>query len=189
MNKTLLFIAGLFIMSLTACSDDDKGKEPGLDFGDIKFTVTGEIENDFSGMADFHHLIISSTSTEIWSIDGNDYNPQTFSIGISDMAINSSTERPSAGTYTIGSSVDAHYSVVFLYFPDGPFSENTLEYSTTLFSDIQGGGENRGTLTITSSNENTVKGHFEFTAYREDDELNIAGTIYVEGEFTANKRI
>ncbi|MFA7649340.1 MAG: hypothetical protein WCY06_03315, partial [Flavobacteriaceae bacterium] len=67
--------------------------------------------------------------------------------------------------------------------PNGSFS-NSVEYSTTY-----GNNANNGTLTITSSTENTVKGSFECTAYRVDNNLNIVGTIQVVGDFTANKRI
>lgn len=185
MKTVTKFLATVIIASLVACSSDDNNNNGsgGFDLGIINLTVTGEVEGDFSGMADFDHLAVMGT--EIWSIDGNDYSPQTFSISFTDMAIGGTADRPTPGTYSIGSSVgDADYSAIFLYFPDG-----FKEYSTTIFSDIIDGGENSGTLTITSSNENTVKGHFEFTAYREDDDLNIAGTIQVQGEFTANKRM
>ncbi|MGO3706353.1 MAG: hypothetical protein ACTJGD_00815 [Mesonia hippocampi] len=187
MRKLLFTLITLFSIGLIACENDDNKNNPpnNSDFGEITLKVTGDLNANFSGMADFYHLKVSNTET--WEISGHDYKPQTFSFNIMDIASYGSTERPSPGTYTIGSSTNADFSAGLTYIPDGDYI-NTIEYSTSLLADLAEPAENRGTLTITSSNEDTVKGHFECTAFRTDDELNIVGTIEISGEFTANKR-
>jgi len=187
MRKLLFTLITLFSIGLIACENDDNKNNPpnNSDFGEITLKVTGDLNANFSGMADFHLLKI--LNTESWEVNGHNYNPQTFSITISDIAVNGASQRPKPGTYTIGSSTNADFSVDLTYIPDGDFI-NTVEYSTSLLADLAEPAENRGTLTITSSNEDTVKGHFECTAFRIDDDLNIVETIEISGEFTANKR-
>lgn len=180
MNKVVLFMTSLLSVSLMSCGNDDNNSSSS-DFGEINITVTGQLEDNFSGMADFHQSEV--LSTQVWEISGHDYNPQTFSIQLMDVGITDDAERPSPGTYSIGNTVNADYTVNFTHIPNGSFS-NSVEYSTTY-----GNNANNGTLTITSSTENTVKGSFECTAYRVDNNLNIIGTIQVVGDFTANKRI
>jgi|SRR5690554_3091646 len=183
MNKAIFFMTVLLSTSLVACGGDDNNvnNSGGFDLGEISVTVSGDMEGNFSGMADFDHL--ATGNIETWEISGHDYDPQSFSISFMDMVIGGSAERPLPGTHSIG-GVLADYTAGFEYFPDPGNYFEYIEYST-----IFGSNPTSGTLTVTSSNENTVKGSFEFTAYRVDDNLNIVGTVQVSGEFTANKRI
>lgn len=94
--------------------------------------------------------------------------------------VDENVTRPGIGTYSIGGAVQADYVGIFTPYDGNPMSN--IEYGT-----VNKDGD-AGSLTITSSDENTVKGTFQFTADRHDDEMNVVGTINVSGEFTANKR-
>ena len=134
-----------------------------------------------NGMADFAHLRLNNMQT--WEISMHDISPQTFSSSIITMDVGE-LERPSPGTYSIGDGINTGFSGIFIDVVDGAFHLSE-EYATLESDDF-------GTLTITSSNENNVKGHFEFTALLTDmdDSYNtvILKTIHVQGEFSANKR-
>jgi len=183
MKKVVVLITTILFVGFIACdSNDDKNNAPNNSgLGEINFTVTGEVEGDFSGMADFHHFEMMNSET--WEISGNNYDPQTFSLQFMSGVVGDVAERPLPGIYTIGNTVKSDYKSIFTHIPNGSFS-NSTEYSS-----IYGENSNSGTLTITTSNEETVNGSFEFTAYRVDNNLNIVGTIEATGEFTANKRI
>lgn len=180
---TLLPILALF---LTACSKDEKEEpDPTLDMGEITFTATGDVKGTFKGMADFNLL---ETVASNWSVSGHDINPQTFDIDIGFTKVEEKAGRPEPGTYTIGGPAKEDFTVDFIYFGEkGQGSE--LEVSSVPSHDGEGP---RGTLTITSSNEKTVKGHFECKVYEElYDETKgyyIGKSVSIEGKFTANQR-
>jgi hypothetical protein len=179
-NKLYYFLVFLsFAFSGYSCSDDNDGPED-ISMGEANFTVSGAVEGEKSGQADFHHLTDLPGGLENWEISIHDFSPQTFSLQFSLSSSNSITQ-PGTGTYEIG--FEANSSNVFLaiytHIPNGDFM-NSTEYST-----LWGGA---GTLTITTSNEDTVSGSFQFSATEVDDELNVVGTINITGEFTAKKR-
>lgn len=179
-NKLYYFLVFLsFVLSGYSCSDDNDGPE-NMDMGEATFTVTGAVEDEKSGQADFHHLTGLPGGLENWEISIHDFSPQSFSLQFN-LSSSSGIKQPGPGTYEIG--FEANSSNVFLaiytHIPDGNFM-NSTEYST-----LWGGG---GTLTITTSNEDTVSGSFQFSAAEVDDELNVVGTVNITGEFTAKKR-
>lgn len=180
MKKRFTFFALFFTaVCITACSDNSTGPdEP--DLGNASLTVSGDVEGQRQGMADFNSLHVMNLYT--WEILIHDYNPQTFSLDFM-LLSNEPIDRPGPGTYEIGSGTaeptifTASYSDV----EDG--FTNSTEYST-LF------GEYGGTLTITESSDEQVKGTFEFTAADIDLENDrVLGEISVSGEFTARQRI
>src|SRR5690606_1825159 len=170
MNKVVLFMTSLLSVSLMSCGNDDNNSSSS-DFGEINLTVTGQLEDNFSGMADFHQSEV--LSTQVWEISGHDYNPQTFSIQLMDVGSTDDAGEPSPGTYSTGDTVNADYTVKFTHNRHGSFS-TSVEYRTTY-----GNNANNGTLSFTSSTETTVKGSFECAAYRVDNNLNIVGPIQV----------
>lgn len=188
MKKMKIFKMASFLLFVTffsgACSKDDK-QEPNLELGKVTLSVTGDVEGTFSGVADFD--VVSTTQTQVWTMNMYDNTPQNFSLSFFDVSIEE-VQRPEPGVYTIGSSVSADYSAVFEYFPGGDYEQGE-GYSTSHILDGFIGSDTHGKLTITSSNDNTVQGSFEFNAHRLDDVMNVVGTVQIVGEFTANKRI
>jgi len=176
----LLFtIAALALINYSCSNDDDNSGGP--DIGDATITVSGDIQGQKSGMADFHHLTDLPGGMETWEISIHDYSPQTFSLQFMLASATSEITQPGVGTHEIGFAPGSTsvFTAIYTHIPDGDFM-NSTEYST-----LWGGA---GSLNITTSNENTVSGNFQFSATEVDDELNIVGTIEVSGEFTANKR-
>ena len=183
----VLILLPILVLFLTACSKDDKeGPEPGSDMGEISFTATGDVKGTFEGMADFN---LYETVVNNWSISGHDINPQTFDIDIGFTKVREKAERPEPGTYSIGGPAKEDFTVDFTYFGEKKQGSG-LELSSIHFQKGEGA---RGTLTITSSNEKTVKGHFECNVYEElYDEATytyyIGKSVSLKGEFTANQR-
>lgn len=179
-NKKFLSVFMLCIsMAISSCGDDNDNP-PSQDFGEVNFTVTGDFEAEKSGFADFDSL--SSLSLTSWSIDTNDFSPQTFSLSFGNISATRTVSRPAPGTYVIGqggNEVD-DFSAIYTHIENEDFA-NAIEYDTLL-------EENAGTLTIETSNENEVKGSFNFTAFKRDDDFNVTGQIQVNGSFTALKR-
>lgn len=175
----LLTITALALINYS-CSDDDESSG-GSDIGDATITVSGDVQEQKSGMADFHHLTDLPGGMETWEISIHDFSPQTFSLQFMLTSATSEITQPGVGTYEIGFTPNSTsvFTAIYTHIPDGDFM-NSTEYST-----LWGG---TGTLNITTSNDNTVSGNFQFSASKVDDELNIVGTIEVSGEFTANKR-
>lgn len=169
-------LALILLASVVACKKNNSPSDRKL--GEATITVTGEVEGTYSGMADFHY--IDHTSGASWEIFLHDSSPAMFSLTIMQFGVDEDVTRPGTGTYSIGGAVLADYAGVFSFYDGNPMS--SIEYGT----EIKDG--DAGSLTITSSDENTVKGTFQFTADRHDDEMNVVGTINASGEFTANKR-
>lgn len=176
----------LLLVFLMACSKDEKeGPDPSLDLGEITFTTTGDVKGTFKGMSDFN---LYETIVNKWSISGHDINPQTFDIDIGFTKVREKAERPKPGTYSIGGPAEEDFTVNFIYFGEKKQGSG-LELSSIHSKKGEGA---RGTLTITSSNEKTVKGHFECKVYEElYDETKgyyIGKSVSIEGKFTANQR-
>lgn len=193
-NKQLItsFTAIIFLMAatfLTACSKSEKPDSSGSGLGTMTLEVTGEVNGSFKGMADFNHLKVSQT--ESWSIAGHDMKPQTFSLDITAIGnqfTSNTIGRPEPGNYSIGGMQTADYQATFTHIVDEDFYNSNgknVTYTTTYLNE----GQN-GTLTITSSTEETVKGTFSFTAHPQDTSSPDASskTVQIQGEFTAHKR-
>lgn len=173
-NLFYLLLATLLTITLTYCSDDDP-VSPNEDFGGVEFSVSGDVNANIEGIAEFG----SFGEGISWEISFTDIGQQTFSLIISTVDTEGA-EQPSPGYYEIGSNPN-NEDEFFAVFTDleGGISEET-EYSTMF-------GNEGGILEITESTSDEVSGNFSFTAVAVNNETNeIEGEIVVtEGEFTA----
>lgn len=171
----ITWIAGLLTLS---CSESSVGNDD-LGLGNATFSVSGDVEGSKSGMADFSDFNMNNLYS--WDISIHDFDPQTFSLQFM-IVSDSEIERPSTGTYSIGNEPDSDFTASFTDTEDG--FDNSVEYST-LF------GEYSGTLTITESNNDVVKGTFSFTAGEEnfDPEVPNREVSVTNGEFEARPRM
>lgn len=172
---SVLFFSAFFI----GCSKDKDEGGGGGDLGTVTLTAKGDVNGTFKGMADFEGVALSSRA-DSWDLSMHDYDPQTFSLNIGRMY--DGLEVPERGTYSIGSPLDADYTVIFTDTRSQTAGYSYKEY--TIF-----GSEPHGTLTITSSSEKTVKGKLAVTVYYYDDDGMAVDEVELNGEFTANKRI
>lgn len=177
--RITVFTLVIAVAGITACSDNSTGPSE-TELGQATMTTSGDVEGQKEGMADFNSLDLGALYS--WEISIHDFGPQTFSLSFR-LLSSDPIERPGPGTYEIGSGptdpavFTANYSDV----EDG--ISNATDYST-LFGDYG------GSLTITESNDNQVKGTFEFNAADFDLENDqVLGEITVSGEFIANQRI
>ena len=188
-----IFIIGL-LFSITACSDNSAGPD-GNGLGELTLTVSGDVEAQRTGQADFSELQASNLHT--WSIEFHDFSPQTFSLSLNHLS-QEEIDRPGTDTYEIGIGQGAlpwedprpmSFYGEYVHIVDQDF-ENATYYNTGFCEDEYPSG---GTLTISSSSSDQITGSFQFTAHNInfDDSGNCInnGTIIVEGEFTATPRI
>lgn len=187
------FVYGLFVFLALACSKSDDNKDggggKGTNLGEVNIIVSGDLSGTFKGVADFDHL--KASSSEIWSISAHDNKPQTFSMSIM-VTGNEWSEntigRPEPGTYSLGGVGTSDYQAGFDHIVDQDYYNKNGK--NTSYSTIWMKEEENGTLVITSSTENVVKGTFDFIAHQYDeDALEKIGTVRIKGNFTANKRI
>ena len=187
-NSHNILLAIFISFALVSCSnDDDKsssptgGTPPGPTMGTVSLTISGDVEGQRSGMADFDLLDIGVAQT--WVLNMNDYSPQTFELSFVNMTTDGSASRPAPGTYVIGGVLGAQnvYWVEFSLIENQDF-ENAVDYSTF--------ANQAGTLTILTSNEQVVSGTMEFTVHEyDDDSMEIISTITVTGSFSAKQRV
>ncbi|WP_114750094.1 DUF6252 family protein [Pleomorphovibrio marinus] len=180
-TNILILFGSFFILS--ACSSDDDGSPdiPGEHNGSVSFQVSGEVEGEYSGIADFRAFEMSGIHT--WDITMLDQDPITFSVSFTQVG-NEPIDRPETGTYELGinpgNQLDDIYMASFEYYVDGPFQSDSYTV---------GIGDTTGELEITSSSDERIEGNFSFTAVRLDDEGNLGETISVtDGEFSAVPR-
>lgn len=150
-------------------------------FGKIELTLSGDLQGERNGVADFYHG--SARSTEWWEISAHHgrVGEQKFSFNLKLTTMNQELSQPKPGTYKIGFTPNST-EVFAASFIDIIDSENHVqkEYGTM---------PGEGTLTIEVSTENQVKGHFEFTAHSLDDMMNVENQITVKGNFDAVNRM
>ncbi len=181
-NYTNILILLVSFFFLAACSDDDGSPDiPGEHNGSANFQVSGEIEGEYSGIADFRAFEMSGIHT--WDITMIDQDPITFSVSFTQVG-SDLIDRPEPGTYelgiTPGNQSDDTYMASFENYVDGPFQSDSYTV---------GIGDTTGELIITSSSDELIEGTFSFTAVRLDDEGNLGETIAVtDGEFSAVPR-
>ncbi|MCC5914981.1 MAG: hypothetical protein JJU46_11440 [Balneolaceae bacterium] len=175
MNYRLLTIA-LVAAFIGACSDNSSSI---LDdqFGEVTFNISGDITGEKSGMADFYSM--SSFGISTWEISMSDFNPSTFSLVIMAFS-NEDIERPGTGTYPIGPNSESD-----LYF-SAYYADESIDYEE-YSSDFEGFG---GTLTITESNSDRIRGTFQMTLGMFDyDNGEVIGEVAISsGSFTALPR-
>ena len=191
----LLIIASFGLWSIPGCSDSSSGPDLG-DVGQVSLTVSGDVEGQKTGMADFYGDEPGGVGIHYWELSFNDFSPQTYSLQLS-LQDFEEIERPAPGTYEIGFDVPNPFGEsgppvflgIYTHIPNGSFS-NAVEYDTGIVCDDD--TPQRGTLVISSSTSSQVSGTFNFTAtsYDFDNSGNcvILSEIEVVGEFSARAR-
>jgi hypothetical protein len=178
--KSLSVILICFMFLSGACSNDN-GSDPISGADDFQLEVSGSFQSTASGFADFDGM--SSFGVNTWEISMNDNNPQSLSFQLMLTSSTSNVTRPAPGTYQIGFEPNSTsvFTAIYTHIPNGDFTASE-EYSTLT-------EEYGGTLTITSSSDNTVEGSFNVILAKTDDNFNVTGEIEVVGEFTASRRM
>ncbi|MCA1763854.1 MAG: hypothetical protein ABR574_04245 [Cryomorphaceae bacterium] len=179
--SSLLVLSLLFLF--TSCSDDDDSNnssptETGGHGGSASFTVSGELEKEHTGIADFRAFEMSGIHT--WDINILDQNPITFNLSFAQTG-GEPIDAPGVGTYQLGISQDDDiYLTSYSHYEDSPFQGEDY---------IVGIDGTSGALEINTSTDDLIEGTFSFTAVRLDDEGQVAGNITVsDGEFSAVPR-
>ncbi len=188
-----IFIIGLLFF-FSACSDNSTGPD-GNGLGEVTLTVSGDVEAQRTGQADFD--LFSAANLYTWSLEFHDHSPQTFSLSFNHIS-QEEIDRPGADTYEIGIGQGAlpwedprpmSFYGEYVHIVDQDF-ENATYYNTGFCEDEYPSG---GTLTISSSSSDQITGSFQFTAHNIDFDNSgncvNNGTVEVEGEFTATPRI
>jgi hypothetical protein len=194
-NSMFIFLFTLLFAMFLIISCDDDPASTDDDLGEGSVSVTGDINAEASGIADFWGIEDGPGGIHSWEIYINDYAPSTFSLQFMQVS-QEPISRPQEGTYEVGLSVENPFdgndervfSGIYNHFEDGDYI-NPLEYSSF---PCAGDPDFGGTLTIESSDSDMISGHFQFTAahYEFDDSGNceILGTIELNGNFATVER-
>ncbi len=173
-NKLYLILALLFIISLISCSDNSTSSDDN-DQGSATFSVSGDLQGSRSGTASFPPV----DATLYWDLWIYSIGDGGFSLDIRLFPDIETPGPPPTGTYTIGDhSADATVD----------YSEFTSGDIPQVFSTKDGGGYG-GSITITASNNDMVRGTFQFTAGRWNESTeSFTGEISItNGNFTARR--
>ena len=174
MIKKYYYLAiSVTILSFISCSDDSTGPS-GNDLGEASFEISGAIEGQKEGFANFRAFEMSGVNT--WDILIIDEPPRSFEISFSQVSLNESISRPSTGTYKLGLGSDSDFTASYT---DGSLASPDSYLATF--------GEYGGTLVITSSSDDKIEGTFEFNAVNLDEE-NGEEIIITNGQFRAVPR-
>lgn len=139
---------------------------PGGHGGSASFTVSGDYEGEYTGIADFRAFEMAGVHT--WDILLLDQNPITYNLSFTQTG-GEPIDRPEVGTYELGiSPSDDVFLTNFSYYEDTPFQGEDY---------LVGVGETSGTLEITTSSDDLMEGTFSFTAVHLDDDGMIDGSI------------
>ncbi|MCH8543228.1 MAG: hypothetical protein LAT61_06650 [Alcanivorax sp.] len=198
-HKTLVVPFLLIMLTAAGCggsssssNNDGPGGGSGGEEG-VTFTASGAVTGQFNGMMDFHYMDFDDFGVDgaRWELSGNDGSggSQSFSLVIAIESLDNGGAgigRPPVGSYDIG------------------FEINSTEVFTTIFTHIGAGGVVNsteyvsdsdtwtGTLTITESSSNVVKGTFSANLFSEDfctAEGCVGDSVNINGEFTAHERV
>lgn len=179
--SSLLVLPLIFLF--TSCSDDDDSNntppdETGGHGGSASFTVSGELEGEHTGIADFRAFEMNGVHT--WDINILDQSPITYTISFVQTG-GEPIDAPAIGTYPLElSKADDVYIANYSHYEESPFQGEDY---------VVGIDGTSGELEITSSTDELIEGTFSFTAVRLDDDGQVAGTITVtDGEFSAVPR-
>ncbi len=194
--QTRLLIIIFVISVAAACSDSSSGPDLDNSPGQVSLTVSGDVQGEKTGMADFYGGEPGGQGIHYWELSFNDFSPQTYSLQLS-LTDFDEIRRPSPGSYEIGfepgnpfeEQGEPLFFGIYTHIPNGSFS-NAMEFDTGLFCVDE--GPRGGTLVITGSSSEAVSGSFSFKAanYDFDDSGNciLQGEIEVTGEFNARAR-
>ncbi|NEN24910.1 hypothetical protein G3O08_15525 [Cryomorpha ignava] len=177
-----LFLTAL-LLTFTACSDDDESPSTGSNGddtghgGSASFTVSGDLEGEHTGIADFRAFEINGIHT--WDITLIDQNPITFNISFAQTG-GESIDAPTVGVYPLEVSQDENvYLTTYEHFDGNPFQGETYT------AGIDG---TSGVMEITTSTESLIEGTFSFTAARFEDGQIVGSIEVTNGEFSAVPR-
>jgi hypothetical protein len=154
----LLFIL-LFVLSLSACKDDDEPDVVDKDPGTYEVTVTGDTEGKFSGMALFSHGVDPDTDTEIFALMLSPTSQQGITILFA-----KSGSRPAKGTYPIklldidwDDDDDDDWEFISTDFVAWAFKGSEVEGGEWYFS-------KSGSITFNTSTPEKMSGGFDLSA-------------------------
>ena len=167
---------------LFGCSDDSSGPEDLDDLGEATLNVSGDINANHTGQADFWSE--DTGVVNLWELTMYDFNPQTFSLSFL-LTSSDPIARPGPGNYEI---VEANgFNAVYEYI------ENQDFVNTRVFIKLFCDDDNAGELTITNSSDSEIRGNFNITISEWDfDDLGNCvnlGTVNIKGDFRATERI
>lgn len=180
--SSLLVLPLIFLFTSRSDDDDSNNTPPdetGGHGGSASFTVSGELEGEHTGIADFRAFEMAGVHT--WDITLIDQDPITFNVSFAQTG-GEPIDRPGPGTYPLGIDIqsDNTYMTTYEHFDDNPLQGESYTV---------GINETSGVMEITSSTDELIEGTFSFTAVRLDDDGQVAGTITVtDGEFSAVPR-
>lgn len=174
MKNTAYYLILILLFSLTACSsDDDNGNinnNSSVGDNEITFDISGAVEGNKSGSS--YVIVVGDFSYIISNNDGTSSADQTFSLAFHKSFDDNNIANPTPGTYPIGTVTDL-----------ADVNGFWVVYTDTRSGEEFGGQNVSGTMTITSNNNNQLKGTFEFSAGGYD---TTEGTITVtNGSFSA----
>jgi hypothetical protein len=169
-------------MTFLSCSEDSSGPGDLEDLGEATLSVSGDIEANHTGQADFLSMQFSGVNN--WEIHMHDFNPQTFSMTI---FLTSLDEVGPPGTGTFEFDEIEGFSVIYEYIENEDL-QNAREFSNVFCDDSE-----NGTFTISSSSDSEIRGSFNATI--SEYELNDSGqcenlgTVNITGNFRATPMI
>ncbi|MCA1763609.1 MAG: DUF6252 family protein [Cryomorphaceae bacterium] len=180
----ILFVISSFLIFTSCGGDDDSNNppsDPGGHGGSASFDISGEIEGEHSGIADFRAFEMAGVYN--WDITIINQDPITFNISFLQQG-EDPIDRPGEGTYELGinpgNQSNDIYTGSYVNYGGNPSEQDNYTI---------GIDETSGTMEITSSSDELIEGTFSFTAARIGDDGNVAGTIEVtNGEFSAVPR-
>ncbi|TVQ04102.1 MAG: hypothetical protein EA359_07530 [Balneolaceae bacterium] len=164
----------LLSISLISCSDNSTSSDDTAQ-GSATFSVSGDLQGSRSGTAEFPGV----DSTLDWDLWIYSLSNGGFSLDIRIFFDREAPGPPPTGTYSIGDhSADG----------TAEYSEFTSGAIPQIFSTKDGGGYG-GTITINESNNDVVRGTFQFTAGRWNESTeSFTGEINItNGNFTARR--
>jgi hypothetical protein len=164
----------LLVLGAAACGDDGTGPDNGNDQGEFTATVSGPVNGTFSGYAWQSGTVVDAqTNTQGWVLFlGSQDNPGSV------VYVVRLGSRPGSGTYSL---VDLSQS-------SGDLQSG--EFAGVVTVSLPGGltfagSSSGGSLTITSSSDDRVKGSFQFQITGFDPTTQLEVTASMSGTFDA----
>lgn len=172
---TIILITTLCMMS--SCSDNSTSADDDRE-GSATFSISGDLQGSRSGSASFPP-VDASLDWELWIYSLGDGG---FSLDIRLFPDIETPGPPPTGTYSIG-DIDDESSDAY-----AEYSQFTSGAIPEIYTTREGGGYG-GSITITESNNDVVRGTFQFTAGRWDNSSeSFTGEISItNGNFTARR--
>lgn len=188
-SQFLFLLLLSFALMVTACTKDDDVDDiigGGNLNGEVTFTVTGDMQRNFTGYAFFSN---EDGNWELYMADALFLNLSNLNFNLT---LNTNTEepnyRPGTGTYSIAKDYESEiFSALFEFYENGFDPEGGTLYATYLSTIGCPLPEHGGTLTISASSADEIRGSFEMTLLNTDQGASCEplGEINVKGTFKA----